>query len=162
MQETNWQTQWSPSITDRIAKFELLLGSDQREEHVEGDLDTVDEDKTVLRGDELEVDSVDNGPHFPGPLASSEQVILNLVSDGWQGVSVHQTQVREEDSHENWAPKDLIDGNLHEDILSVLSGNLAIQPIVEVMARWSVVEETEGREGDEALHVERSTRNEDL
>jgi hypothetical protein len=125
-------------------------------------LDTVDKDKTVLRGDELEVDSVDNWPDFPGPLASSKQVVLDLVSDGCHGVSINQTQVCEENSHENWAPKDLIDGNLHKDVLSVGSRNLAVQPIVEVMARWSVVEKTEGREGDEALHVERSTRNEDL
>jgi hypothetical protein len=47
----------------------LLLGSNKREEHVEGNLDTVDKDKTMLVGDELEVDGVHNGPHLPGSFA---------------------------------------------------------------------------------------------
>jgi len=43
----------------------LLLGSNDRKEHVEGDLHTVDKDKTVLGGNEFKVDSVDERPDLP-------------------------------------------------------------------------------------------------
>ena len=47
----------------------LFLGSNEGKEHVEGDLNTVDKDKSVLGGDELEVDSMDKGPYLPRSLA---------------------------------------------------------------------------------------------
>ena len=50
--------------------WENLLGSDQGKEHVEGDLDTIDENETVLGGDELKVDRVDDRPDLPGSLTS--------------------------------------------------------------------------------------------
>jgi hypothetical protein len=66
-------------------------------------LDTVDEDQTVLCGDELEVDGMHNWPNLPGTLASTEEVILDLGSNGVEGVSVDQSKVRKENSHEDWA-----------------------------------------------------------
>mmetsp|Transcript_25167 Transcript_25167/g.47784 ORF Transcript_25167/g.47784 Transcript_25167/m.47784 type:complete len:91 (-) Transcript_25167:10-282(-) len=59
-----------------------LLASDERQEHVESDLDSVEEKQAVLVGDELEVNSVHNRPHFPRSLASGEEVGLDLVSNG--------------------------------------------------------------------------------
>ena len=57
----------------------LLLGSDERKEHVESNLDSVDEDETVLGRDELEVNGVHNRPDLPGSLACVEEVVLELV-----------------------------------------------------------------------------------
>jgi len=125
-------------------------------------LDTVDEDKSVLVGDELEVHSMDNGPDLPGSLACSKQVILDLASNGREGVSVHQSKIGEEDGHEEGAPEDLVDSNLQCNGLSVLALDKVIQPVVEVVSRWSMVKETESRESDEALHVEWSSRDENL
>jgi hypothetical protein len=140
----------------------LVLGSNDREEHVECHLDTVDEDQSVLGGDELEVDGVDKRPDLPGSLACGEQVILDLVSDGTEGVAVAQTKVSEEDSHEDGAPDDLIKGDLRCDMLCFASLNGLVKPVVEVVSRGSVVEESEGRKSDETLHVEGSSTDEDL
>lgn len=139
-----------------------LLGSNERQEHIEGDLNTVDKDKSVLSGDELEVDSMDNGPDLPRSLACREQVILDLVSNGSEGVTVDQTKVSEEDGHENRAPNDLIEGDLHGNSLSIRSWDCFVQPVVEVVARRSMVQETKGRKGKESLEIEGSSRNEDL
>ena len=68
----------------------LRLGSDDAEEHVEGNLDAVDEDETVLVGDELEVDGVDDGPDLPGSLAGAEEVVPDLGSDGGEAVAVNE------------------------------------------------------------------------
>ena len=59
----------------------LFLASNDGQEHVEGNLDGVDEDKTMLVGDELEVDSVHNGPDLPRSLAGRQEVALDLVAD---------------------------------------------------------------------------------
>jgi len=139
-----------------------LFASNQRKEHVEGDLDTVDEDKSVLGGDELEVDRMDNGPDLPRSLACRKQVVLDLVTNGSERVSVHQTEVGEEDGHEDGAPDDLIKGNLHGNGLSVTSGDFRVQPVVEVVSRRSVVQETKGGKGDESLDIEGSASDEDL
>lgn len=121
----------------------LFSGTEDAEEHVEGDLDAVDEDKTVLVGDELEVDGVDEGPDLPGPLAGAEEVVLDLGGDGSDTVAVDEAKVGEEDGHEDGAPEDLIDGDLGEDGLGVGSLDLGIEPVVEVVARGSVVDKTE-------------------
>jgi hypothetical protein len=68
-------------------------------------LDSVDEDKTVLGGDELEVDGMDNGPDLPRSLARTEKVGLDLASDDGHRVAVDQTKVGEEDGHEDGAVK---------------------------------------------------------
>ena len=125
-------------------------------------MDSVDEDQSVLGGDELEVDGVDNRPDLPRSLAGRKQVVLDLVSNGSEGVSVDQTKVSEEDSHEKWAPDDLIKGNLHGNLLSFRSFNEFVKPVVEVVSRRSVVQETESRKSDESLHVEWSAGDEDL
>lgn len=140
----------------------LLLGSNEGKEHVECNLDTVDEDKTVLGGDELEVNSVDNGPHLPRSLACTEQIVLDLASNGGQRISVNQSEVAEEDTHEDRAPHGLVNGNLKGNILCFGSWDLAVQPVVEVVSRRSVVDETEEGKGKEALHIEGSSADENL
>ena len=140
----------------------LRLGSADAEEHVESDLDAVDEDETVLVGDELEVDGVDDGPDLPGSLAGGEQVALELVANDCERIAVDEAEVGEEDGHEEGAPEDLIDTNLAEDSLGIGSLDLGVEPVVEVVAGGSVVDETKDGEGDEALHVEGSSGDEDL
>ena len=139
-----------------------LLASNDREEHVESDLHSVDKDEAVLGGDELEVDGVNNGPYFPRSLASCEEIALDLVDDGGEGIAVHQTQVSEEDGHENRAPDELVDTNLQCDMVGFLSFNLLIEPVVEEVTRGTVVNETKDTESDESLHVEGSAADEDL
>jgi hypothetical protein len=68
-------------------------------------LDSVDKDKTMLGGDELEVDGMDNGPDLPRSLASTEKVVLDLADDDGHRVAVHQTKVGEEDGHKDGAVK---------------------------------------------------------
>jgi hypothetical protein len=81
-----------------------LLASKERKEHVEGNLYRVDEDKTMLVGDELEVNGVDKGPDLPASLASGQEILLDLLTDDGERVSVYQTKIREEDSHKDRAP----------------------------------------------------------
>lgn len=59
----------------------------------------------MLGFDVLEVDGMDKGPDLPRSLASTEKVVLDLASDGGQGVAVDQTKVGEEDGHEDGAVK---------------------------------------------------------
>ena len=175
-----------------MGRLLIFLGSNEGKEHVEGNLHTVDEDKTVLGGDELEVDSVDNGPDLPWSLAGTEKVVLDFASDSGQWVTVDQSEVEEEDTHEDGAerevskggsigeictlsphrtkhtesqyvpPHSLINGNLEGDMLGFSSGNLAVEPVVEVVSRRSVVDETEEGKSQETLHVEWSSTDEDL
>ena len=142
--------------------IDLLPGTEDAEEHVEGDLDAVDEDETVLVGDELEVDGVDEGPDLPASLARGEEVVLDLGGDGSDAVAVDEAKVGEEDGHEDGAPEDLVDGDLGEDGLGVGTLDLGIEPVVEVVAGGSVVDKAKDAEGDESLHVEGTTRDEDL
>ena len=139
-----------------------LLGSNEGKEHVEGNLDSVDEDQSVLGGDELEVDGVDNRPDLPRSLAGRKKVVLDLGSDGGEGVTVDQSKVSEEHGHEDGAPDNLIESNLGGDGLSVASWDEVIKPVVKVVSRGSVVKETKSRKSDESLHVEWSTRDENL
>lgn len=116
----------------------------------------------MLGGDELEVDGVNNGPHLPGSLAGGKKVALDLVANGGQGIAVHQTEVSEEDSHKDGAPQDLVDGNLGENSLGICTRNLAIEPVVEVVSRWSMVDETKDGKRDETLPVEGASADEYL
>lgn len=75
-------------------------------------MDTVDKDKSVFGGDELEVDCMDDGPDLPRALARREQIVLDLVSNGGKGISVHQTKVGEENGHKDGAPDNLVKGDL--------------------------------------------------
>ena len=139
-----------------------LFCTNQREEHVEGNLNSIDEDKTVLRGNEFEVDGVNNWPHLPRSLARREKIILNLGTNGSRGVTINQSKICEEDCHENRAPEDLVDSNLEGNVSSTSPLDLSIKPVVEKVSRGSMVEETECRECDESFHVEWSSRDEDL
>ena len=140
----------------------FLLGSNERQEHVEGHLYRVDKDQTVLGRDELEVDSVHNGPDLPRSLHSGEEIVLDLIDNSGDGVSVDQTQVSEEDTHEHGAPEELINSDLESHVLGFGSRNLGVQPVVEVVSRGSMVDETKDTESDESLHVEWSSGDENL
>jgi hypothetical protein len=115
-----------------------LLASEERKEHVEGNLYRVDKDKTMLVGDELEVDGVDKGPDLPASLTGDQEILLDLLTNDGERVSVYQTKVREEHSHKDRAPKNLINANLQGNILGTSSLDLAIQPVVEVVSRGSI------------------------
>jgi len=56
----------------------------------------------------------------------------------------------------------LVDRNFQGDVFSFFSWNLVIKPIVEIMTRWSVVEETKCRETNEAFDVEWTSGDKDL
>lgn len=52
--------------------FALFLCSDDRKEHIECNLDSIDEDQTMLRGNKLEVDGMNKRPNLPRSLNSGE------------------------------------------------------------------------------------------
>jgi hypothetical protein len=56
----------------------------------------------------------------------------------------------------------LVNGNLGGDRLGILSWDLGVQPVVEVVTRGAVVKETKGRKSDKSLPVEWSSTDEDL
>ena len=84
-----------------------------------------------------------NWPHFPRSLTGGEQVILDLVTNGGEGISVDKSEVGEENTHEDGAPEELIDGNLREDGDGISSGDFIVEPVVEVVSRGAVVDESE-------------------
>jgi len=116
----------------------------------------------VLVGNKLEVDEVDKRPHLPRSLTSRKEVSLDLGADSSERVTADKSEVCEEDRHKNWAPGGLVNDNLFRYRNSILSRDLVVKPVVEIMARRSVVEKTKCRKGDESLHVERTPRNEKL
>ena len=140
----------------------LFSSSNEGEEHVKGNLDSVEEEDSVFAGDDLEVDGMNKWPHFPGTLAGSKKIRLDLVSNGSEGVSVAKSKVGEENGHKDRAPADLVNGNLGGDRLGILSWDLGVEPVVEVMSRRSVVKETKGRKSNEPLPVEWSATDKDL
>lgn len=93
----------APTDSSWVHTISLFFGSNDGEEHVESNLDSVDKDKTVLGGDELEVHGVDNRPDLPGSLTGTEEVVLDLVSNGNHRVTVHQTKVGKENTHKDGA-----------------------------------------------------------
>lgn len=80
-----------------------LLVPDEGKEHVESNLDRVDEDQAMLVGDELEVHSVNDRPDLPRSLAGGKKIVPDFRSDGAEGVSIDQSKIGEEDSHKAWA-----------------------------------------------------------
>jgi len=139
-----------------------LFASNEREEHVESNLDSVEEEQSVLVGDELKVDKVNNGPDFPRSLACRKEIVLDLGSNSSEGVTVDESKVGKENGHENWAPHGLVNDNLFRDRSSILSGDLVIEPVVEVVTGRSMIEKTECGKSDESLHVESTSGNENL
>jgi hypothetical protein len=105
---------------------------------------------------------VHNWPHLPGSLAGGEQVILNLVTNGGEGISVDKSEVGEENTHEDGAPEELIDGNLREDGNGISTGDFFVEPVVKVVSRGAVVDESEERESGKTLVINGSSGNEDL
>lgn len=116
----------------------------------------------MLGRDELEVDGMNNGPYLPRTLAGTQQVTLNFVTNGGEGVAIDKSKVGEEDRHEDRTPHDLINTNLGSDRLSISTLDLGVKPVVEVMARWSMVDETEEGKSKETLHVEGASTDESL
>lgn len=57
----------------------------------------------MLGGNELEVNGMNDGPDLPGSLACIEKVILELGSNGAEGISGNKSKVSEEYAHENGA-----------------------------------------------------------
>jgi hypothetical protein len=92
----------------------------------------------MLVGDVLEVDGVDKGPDLPASLTGDQEILLDLLTNDGERVSVYQTKIREEHSHKDRAPQDLINANLQGNILGTSSLDLVIQPVVEVVSRGSV------------------------
>ena len=123
---------------------------------------SIDVWNTPFVRDELEVDEVHHRPNLPRSLAGCEQVILNLVANGGEGISVDKSKVGEENTHEDWAPEELINGNLRENRDSISSGNFFVEPVVEVVARGAMVDESEERESGKTLVINGSSSNEDL
>ena len=111
-----------------------LLGSNEREEHVEGHLDSIDENQAVLGRNELEVDGMHNGPDLPRTLASREQIVLNLVDDNAKRISVDESEVGEKDSHKDGAPNELIKSDFGRHMLGLCSFDLFVQPVVKVVS----------------------------
>lgn len=105
---------------------------------------------------------MDNRPHLPRTLAGSQEVVLDLVANGIQGISIHKTEVGEEDTHKDGAPNDLIHSHLGKNGDGIGAWNLLIEPIVEVMARGTVVNESKEGEGGETLPLNGSTGDEYL
>jgi hypothetical protein len=116
----------------------------------------------MLGGDELEVNSVHNGPHLPGSLTGGEKVALDFVADCGKGITIDQTKVGEKDSHENGTPENLVNGHLGKDSLGIRTLNLAVEPVVKVVSRRSVVDETKDRKCNETLPVKGAPTNENL
>jgi hypothetical protein len=107
----------------------------------------------MLGGDELEVDSVHNGPQLPGCLTGGEKVILDFVANCGKGVTIDQTHVGEKDRHEHWAPENLVNGHLGKDSHGIRTLNLAVEPVVKEVSRRSMVDETKDGKRNETLPV---------
>jgi len=116
----------------------------------------------VLAGDELEVDGMHNGPDLPGSLNGAEQVVLDLVGNLADAVAIDESQVGEENRHEDGTPEDLVNAHLEGDGLGVRALNLGIQPVVKVVTGGAVVDEAKEGESQESLHVKGTARNENL
>lgn len=125
-------------------------------------MDSINVWNTPLVANKLEVDKVDHWPHLPGSLAGSQKIILDLASDGRQGISIDKAEVCEEDAHEDRAPEELINGNLGKYWDGIRAWNLTIKPIVKVVSRWAVVDESKEREGSKTLVVDGTSSDEDL
>jgi hypothetical protein len=95
-----------------LGAIHLFPSSDDGKEHVEGDLDAVEEEQTVFVGNKLEIDGMHNWPDLPRTLASSKKITLEFVPNHCKGVAVAQSKVGEENCHKDGAPTDLVNGNL--------------------------------------------------
>ena len=116
----------------------------------------------MLGGDELEVYGVHDRPDLPRSLAGRKKIVLDLASNSGEGVAIDQTEVSEEDSHEARAPEELVNSDLEGNIFGFLALDQVVEPVVEVMSRGSVVDETKEGKREETLHVEGSSGNEEL
>ena len=72
-----------------------FVGTNDGKEHVEGDLNSVDENQPVIGADELKVDSMENWPYHLRTLARCEQVALDIIPNDGKGVTVPEPEVLE-------------------------------------------------------------------
>mmetsp|Transcript_24064 Transcript_24064/g.35607 ORF Transcript_24064/g.35607 Transcript_24064/m.35607 type:complete len:92 (-) Transcript_24064:810-1085(-) len=91
---------------------------------------------------------MDNRPNFPRSLASRQKIVLDLIRDGTEGVAIYKSQVAKENSHKDWAPEDLVNGDLRGHTLSVSPFDFTVKPIVKVVSRGAVIDKTEDCEFD--------------
>lgn len=87
---------------------------------------------------------------------------MDLLPNDRERVPVDQAKVGEEDRHEDGTPEELVDGNFREDGDGIRAWNLLVEPIVEVVTRWTMVDKTEEGEGCKTLVVDGSSSDEDL
>lgn len=116
----------------------------------------------MLGRDELEIHRMHKRPEFPRGLDGCKEVFLDLISDSSERVTIHQAQVGKEDSHEDWAPKQLINGDFRGNSLGIGALDLFVEPVVKVVARRTVVDETKDGKGNETRPIEWSSGDEDL
>jgi len=107
----------------------------------------------VLGRNEFEVHCVNNWPDLPRSLYGSEKIRLDFVSNNREAISCNETEVCEENDHEKWAPDNLVNAYFGKNGLGASSFDLGVEPVVEVVSWWSVVQESECCKGDEALYV---------
>merc|ERR550539_41011 len=91
--KTNRRSSWrnkklysnSNNLDDQRMKTTSLFGSEKGEKHVESNLNSVEEEQSVLVRDVLEVDEVYKGPDLPRSLAGREEISLDLCSNSGKG-----------------------------------------------------------------------------
>jgi len=64
-------------------------------------------------------------PHLSRSLASVEQVILDLVAYGGNGISVDKSKAGEENTNKDGAPEELVYGNLREYWTTAVPGMIS-------------------------------------
>lgn len=116
----------------------------------------------MLGFDPLEVNGMDNRPNLPGSLTGAEKIVLDLGFNGGEAISIDQTQVAKKDSHKDGAPQELVNGNLGGNVFGLGTLDLAVEPVVKIVARGSMVDESKHGERDETLPVERTAAKKDL
>jgi hypothetical protein len=95
-----------------LGAVHLFTRSNDGKEHIEGNLDAVEEEQSVLVGDKLEIDGMHNRPDLPRTLASGKKIRFEFLSNHGKRVTVAQSKVGEENCHKDGTPEDLVNANL--------------------------------------------------
>jgi len=67
-------------------------------------------------------------------LDSGEKIGTDLCPDCGKGVPSYEAQISEKNSHEDWAPDELIKRNLFRNCERPHALDLGVKPVVEVMS----------------------------
>lgn len=127
----------------RVLFCTLVLIRDEAENDVVTDLQRVDVQETLRRGDERKVDSMRQRPELPARSDAGPRVVLDLCLDLLSAPSFRNSEVREEDDREDWRPQYLVDGDLGRDLYDTCTRNQTVQEPIEVMSRRPMKEESE-------------------